>query len=128
MQQYLLDTHALIWFIEGDKQLSLNARTSIEGDNVINYVSIASLWEISIKISLNKLELRTPFEYINRQLRENGFELLPISFADTLTVSTLPFHHRDPFDRLIIAQSLNTGIDIITKDENFLLYGAQVIW
>ena len=128
MQQYLLDTHALIWFIEGDKQLSQTARTSIEGDNDVNYVSIASLWEIAIKVSLKKLELRTPFDQINRQLIENGFELLPVTFEDTLTVSTLPFHHRDPFDRLIIAQALNSGINIITKDENFLSYGPKVIW
>jgi len=75
MQQYILDTHTLIWFIDGDKQLSQTARTSIEGDNVINYVSIGSLWEIAIKISLKKLELKTSFDQINRQLIENGFEL-----------------------------------------------------
>ena len=128
MQQNLLDTHTFIWFIDGDKQLSQTARTSIEGDNVANYVSIGSLWEISIKISLKKLELKVPFDQINKQFLENGFELLPVTFADTLTVSTLPFHHRDPFDRIIIAQALNSGINIITKDENFSLYGVNVIW
>ena len=128
MQQNLLDTHTFIWFIDGDKQLSQTARTSIEGDNVANYVSIGSLWEISIKISLKKLELKVPFDQINKQFLENGFELLPVTFADTLTVSTLPFHHRDPFDRIIIAQALNSGINIITTDENFSLYGVNVIW
>jgi PIN domain nuclease of toxin-antitoxin system len=128
MQQYILDTHTLIWFIDGDKQLSQTARTSIEGDNVINYVSIGSLWEIAIKISLKKLELKTSFDQINRQLIENGFELLPVTFADTLTISNLPFHHRDPFDRMIIAQALNSGIGVITKDENFSLYDVKVIW
>ena len=128
MQQNLLDTHTFIWFIDGDKQLSQTARTSIEGDNVVNYVSIGSLWEISIKISLKKLELKVSFDQINKQFLENGFELLPVTFADTLTVSTLPFHHRDPFDRIIIAQALNSGINIITKDENFSLYGVNVIW
>ena len=128
MQQNLLDTHTFIWFIDGDKQLSQTARTSIEGDNVVNYVSIGSLWEIAIKISLKKLELKVSFDQINKQFLENGFELLPVTFADTLTVSTLPFHHRDPFDRIIIAQALNSGINIITKDENFSLYGVNVIW
>lgn len=128
MEQNLLDTHALIWFIEGDKQLSQIARTSIEADNVVNYVSIACLWEIAIKVSLKKLELKTPFDQINKQVMENGFQFLPIRFTDTLTVSTLPFHHRDPFDRLIIAQALNRGINVITKDENFHLYGVKVIW
>jgi len=101
---------------------------SIEGDNVVNYVSIGSLWEIAIKVSLKKLELKTPFAQINTQLLQNGFELLPVTFADTLTVSTLPFHHRDPFDRIIIAQTLNLGINVITKDDNFPLYGVNVIW
>jgi len=128
MQQNILDTHALIWFIEGDKQLSNRTRILIEGENTLNYVSIASLWEIAIKVSLKKLELQTPFEQINKQLTENGFEFLPVTFADTLTVSTLPFHHRDPFDRLIIAQALNSGINEITKDENFRMYGIKVIW
>src|SRR5947209_8552375 len=101
MQQYLLDTHTLIWFIGGNKELSATARRSIEGDDVINFVSIASLWEIAIKVSLHKLELKAPFSEVNNQLVENGFELLPVTFEDTLTVSTLPFHHRDPFDRIL---------------------------
>jgi len=79
-------------------------------------------------VSLKKLELRTPFDQVSRQLLENGFELLPVTFEDTLTVFTLPFHHRDPFDRLIIARALNSGINIFTKDENFLSYGPKVIW
>ena len=95
---------------------------------MVNYVSIGSLWEIAIKISLKKLELKTPFDQINKQFLENGFEILPVTFADTLIVSALPFHHRDPFDRIIIAQALNNGINIITKDENFSLYGVKVIW
>ncbi len=100
----------------------------LKGNNSVNYVSIASLWEIAIKVSLKKLELKRPFDEINKQLLENGFEFLPVTFADTLTVSTLPFHHRDPFDRLIIAQALNNGINVITKDENFRFYAVKVIW
>lgn len=125
MQQYLLDTHTLIWFIGGNKELSETARQAIEGENATNFVSIASLWEIAIKMSLGKLELKTPFKQINSQLSENGFEILPVTFEDTLTVSTLPFHHRDPFDRIIIAQAVTNGLTIISRDEHFPSYKVK---
>src|SRR5437870_9435046 len=102
MQRNLLDTHALIWFINGDSGLSSKAKQTIEATDAINFVSIASLWEISIKISLGKLELKVPYRQIAQQIIDNGFEILPVTFEDTLVLSTLPFHHRDPFDRLII--------------------------
>lgn len=86
------------------------------------------MWEIAIKISLGKLELKTPFNQIGRQIEENGFEMLPVTFVDTLTISTLPFHHRDPFDRIIIVQSFNNGLTLISKDKNFDLYKAKVLW
>lgn len=121
MQQYLLDTHALIWFIGGKDELSQIARLAIEADEVTNFVSIASIWEIAIKFSWRKLELKTPFNEINRQILENGFEILPITFDDTITVSALPFHHRDPFDRIIIAQAITNGLSIISKDDRFFL-------
>lgn len=128
MQQNLLDTHTLIWYINGDTELSQTARTTIGADNTINFVSIASLWEIAIKISLGKLELKTPFNQIGRQIEENGFEVLPITLEDTMTLSSLPFHHRDPFDRIIIVQSFNNGLSLISKDKRFDLYKAKVIW
>ncbi len=128
MPQNLLDTHTLIWYINGDMELSKNAREAIEAENAINFVSIASLWEMAIKISLGKLELKTPFNQIGRQLEENSFEVLPVTFEDTLTVSTLPFHHRDPFDRIIIAQSFNNALTLISKDKSFDLYNAKVLW
>lgn len=128
MQQNLLDTHTLIWFINGDPELSRTARAAIEADNTINFVSIASLWEMAIKISLGKLELKTPFNQVARQIAENGFEVLPITFEDTLTLSTLPFHHRDPFDRIIIVQSFNNGLTLVSRDKNFELYKADVLW
>lgn len=128
MQQNLLDTHTLIWFIEGSKELSRTARQTIEIENADNYVSIASLWEIAIKISLGKLELKTPFNQIDRQITQNGFEILPVTFEDTLIVSALPFHHRDPFDRIIIAQAITNKLTIISKDGLFSSYTAKVIW
>lgn len=128
MRQNLLDTHALIWYINGDPDLSQNARAAIEADDAVNFVSTASLWEMAIKTSLGKLELKTPFKQIARQIEENGFEILPITFEDTLTVSTLPFHHRDPFDRIIIVQSFNNGLSVISRDKSFDLYKTKVLW
>ncbi|MDX2048721.1 MAG: type II toxin-antitoxin system VapC family toxin [Chitinophagaceae bacterium] len=96
MQKNLLDTHALIWFVNGDSSLSLKARQAIEAPDNINFISIASLWEISIKISLGRLELRTPYTQVYQQIMNNGFELLPVTFDDTLILSSLPFNHRDP--------------------------------
>ena len=124
----LLDTHTFIWFNEGDIQLSKDARKAIERDDVINFISIASLWEISIKISLGKLELKTPFSSISDQILKNGFQILPITFHDTLALSKLPFHHRDPFDRMIISQSISNKLAIVSKDKNFKDYQVSLIW
>lgn len=128
MQHNLLDTHAAIWFIDGNGLLSQKAKTQIEDENAINFVSIASLWEIAIKVSLGKLELKTSFNQINKKLVENGLEILPVTFEDTVVISSLPFHHRDPFDRIIIAQALTNKMTIISKDAQFSSYGAKVIW
>jgi len=124
----LLDTHALIWFIEGDKQLSARAKNTIEKNEGINFVSIATLWEIAIKVSLNKLELKKPFSKISEQILNNGFQILPITFEDTLRISKLPFHHRDPFDRIISSQGFTNSLAIISKDDIFKKYEVNVIW
>ena len=124
----LIDTHALIWFLNGDNDLSENAREAIEHNDAINFISIASLWEIAIKISLGKLELETPFSKISDQIANNGFQILPITFDDTLILSSLPFHHKDPFDRIIISQSLNNSLTIISKDNYFTAYQVALKW
>lgn len=124
----LLDTHSFIWFIEGDNQLSKKARQSIEENDAVNSLSIASLWEMAIKVSLGKLKLKTGFSEISQQIFDNGFQILPITFEDTLIISTLPFHHRDPFDRILIAQSLTNKLAIISKDNIFDRYGISLIW
>ena len=125
---YLLDTHVLIWFLNGDKSLSPKARKAIESDNATNFVSIASLWEISIKLSLDRISIKVPFENLGIELEKNNFQLLPITLADTVILSTLPFNHRDPFDRLIISQSISNDFTLISKDKEFSSYEIKLLW
>lgn len=124
----LLDTHTFIWFINGDKNISAKAKKLIETEDAENFISIVSLWEISIKISLGKLELKMPLANLKELILENNFEILPVSFDDILKLPELPFHHRDPFDRLLITQSITNKLTLISKDANFKLYNAKVIW
>ncbi len=127
--KYLLDTHTFIWFIEGDVRLSDHARTRIaEPSNEIS-VGIASLWEMAIKMSIGKLSLSQPFDVlIPTQLALNDITILDISLSHLFTVTQLPFHHRDPFDRLIIAQSLTDNLPLINIDAVFDHYGVNRIW
>ena len=125
----LLDTHALLWFIGNDSQLSATARENIENPAHDKFVSAASLWEIAVKLSLEKLKLPRPFdEVFPQQLEVNGFELLPISCVQLNRLASLPFHHRDPFDRLLIAQALADGMTIVTRDTEFSKYPAKTLW
>ncbi len=126
---YLLDTHTFLWFINDDAALSNTAKALIEdGQNTI-YLSVASVWEMAIKVSLNKLQMPTPFaDFIDEQLRKNDIALLGIKTQHTGVVVTLPFHHRDPFDRLIIAQSLSEDIPVIGRDTVFDTYQVKRYW
>ncbi len=124
----LLDTHALIWFLDGDDSLSKTARKAIENTRSVNFVSIASLWEIAIKVSLKKLEINTSLADVFSLVLRNGFVILPILPEEILVLAGLSFHHRDPFDRLIIAQALYNDLAVITKDDNFKAYEVNCIW
>ena len=125
----LLDTHALLWFIGNDPQLSAPARENIENPAHEKFVSAANLWEIAVKLSLEKLKLPRPFgEVFPQQLEVNGFELLPISCVQLNQLVALPFHHRDPFDRLLIAQALADGMTVVTRDLEFSKYPAKILW
>jgi len=126
---YLLDTHTFLWFINGDIQLSQKAKIAIDNPIASKYVSIASLWEIAIKLSKGKLELTRPFGALKQQMELNGFELLPISFEHTLELCSLAHHHSDPFDRIIIAQAITEKFIAISKDKNFIKYkNLQLLW
>ena len=125
----LLDTHTLYWFIEGNRQLSPQARTVV-GDpaNEILF-SPASYWEMAIKISMGKWRLNRPYEeFLNVGLLQYGFSVLPIQPAHTAGLIGMPFHHKDPFDRLLVAQALVEQLPIVSADEQLEAYGVTRIW
>jgi PIN domain nuclease of toxin-antitoxin system len=125
----LLDTHAFLWFIAGNTALSRKCRTLIEDDDNQKFVSIASITEIAIKTSLGKLSLKHPFdEIIPQQLRRNNFYLHPFTIEHAILLSKLPFHHRDPFDRMIVAQSLVENLPVLSNDGALDAYGIKRIW
>jgi PIN domain nuclease of toxin-antitoxin system len=124
----LLDTHVLIWFLNGDQRLSSKVRDSIEDINNTKIVSIASIWEIAIKISLGKFRFPQGFKRFLEIVEENGFVILPISFDHTLVISTLEFIHRDPFDRILIAQCKSENFTFVTHDEFIKKYNIDTIW
>jgi PIN domain nuclease of toxin-antitoxin system len=125
---YILDTHTLIWFMEGNAFLSENARRAIEDEENVKYISIASLWEIAVKISLGKLKLKKKFDSFLYDLSQTNIKILPITISHIIRVSTLEFIHRDPFDRLIICQSLEENFNIIGKDQHFSRYNVGLFW
>ena len=124
----ILDTHALIWFFEGDSNLSAKALEAIENTNNKKFVSIASLWEIAIKTSLGKLTLQKPLDTFLSELVQSDVEILPVSINHILLVSQLHFFHKDPFDRIIIAQGITEKFPVVTKDPSFLLYPTDLYW
>jgi PIN domain nuclease of toxin-antitoxin system len=125
----LIDTHALLWYLQGDSNLSNLALTTIEDkDNNEVFLSIVSLWEISVKLGLGKLELQRPFENLEADLQRLDIKILPIAFADLNIYRSLPLHHRDPFDRILIAQSIGNSLTIITRDQLFEPYSIRVMW
>ena len=126
---YLLDTHTFLWFIENNKNLPDSTRSLIQTtqDNV--YVSIVTPWEIAIKTSIGKLSLSKPIEALfPLEMTTNSFILLPISYSHSIELVKLPFHHNDPFDRMLIAQAMNESLSIISRDASFDDYGIHRIW
>jgi PIN domain nuclease of toxin-antitoxin system len=123
----LLDTHAFLWWCEDAPELSKKARNSISDEEC--YVSLASLWEIAIKVSLGKLRLPSSFSrYLPEQMSANGFLSLDIRFRHIAGCAALPWRHRDPFDRLLISQAIEEGMAVVSRDEAFSAYGVRRIW
>ncbi|MBV9947351.1 MAG: type II toxin-antitoxin system VapC family toxin [Myxococcales bacterium] len=128
MSRILLDTHALLWFVANDAALSAQARALIEtADDA--FVSVATAWETAIKVQLGKLTVDAPSAeaFFDEQMRANGFTYLPIAPAHVFRAAALPSHHRDPFDRMLIAQAFAEGLVLVTR-EDFRAYGVATIW
>ncbi len=126
--KYLLDTHTFLWFVNDSDEIPEELFNLLESD-VDLLLSIASLWEIAIKVNIGKLTLPKPYmNFISEQMKLNDIEILPISLEHLNLISTLPLYHRDPFDRLIIAQSLVENLTIISKDSAFDAYAITKLW
>lgn len=120
----LLDTHVLLWALADPDRLIASTRTLLEDPQHEVFVSAASLWEIAIKVGLGKLEVPDDLE---RAVFAVGFQALEIRFPHVRAVRTLPTHHRDPFDRLLVAQALHEDLKLVTRDARIPLYGVEVI-
>ncbi|MGA3015749.1 MAG: type II toxin-antitoxin system VapC family toxin [Bryobacteraceae bacterium] len=122
----LIDTHVLIWWSKNSRRLGRQAQKLISAPQNSIWVSSASIWEISIKVSLRRLELNgLPLEKIPEDLEHHGFSALPISFRHALAVHDLPFHHSDPFDRMLIAQAQCEDLVLLTADPSIMAYDVR---
>lgn len=125
----LLDTHAFLWWVDGSPSLGKRARAAIANPRNEVLLSLVSCWELAIKLSIGKLHLKTPLErFVPDQLVANGFRLMGLELRHVTRVAGLPFHHRDPFDRLLVAQALEENLTIISRDRVFRQYGVGRIW
>jgi PIN domain nuclease of toxin-antitoxin system len=129
MQRVLLDTHSFLWFVTEDPKLSAVAQRVIaEGGNE-PILSVACVWEIAIKVSIGRLPIPAPLDsFIPEQLRINRISLLPIELKHLFEVTRIPLHHRDPFDRMIIAQAIVEGLPVLSADPAFDKYPIQRLW
>ncbi len=125
---YLLDTHTFVWMVQADPRLSLTTQKLIvRPDNDI-LLSVASLWEIAIKVSIGKLEIPGGFPKLIDAATQEYVGMIPISTVAVAAIATLPFHHKDPFDRLLAATSLTLGCPLISVDSVFDQYGVNRVW
>ncbi len=125
---YLLDTHILIWYAEGDSQLPERIRNLILDPGNTVFVSHASIWEMTIKISIGKLKVKFTLPEWEELLDKNGFSICRPEFRHFETLLRLPWHHNDPFDRILIAQGIVENYTIITRDQNFKAYSAALAY
>ena len=127
--KYLIDTHTLLWIITNNQKLSRKTKKLYLNSENIIYFSLASIWEMAIKISLRKLSIEEPLnDFIHRHIKGNDIKILNIEVKHILSLENLPYYHRDPFDRLIISQSSYENIPILSSDKVFDLYPVKRIW
>ena len=129
MSRLLLDTHVFLWWVTDDPNLTTVARRAIADAHNECCLSLASCWEMAIKLSLGKLRLTKPVgRFVTEQLAANDFTLLNIELRHAVKIEKLPFHHRDPFDRLLIAHAVTEKLIIVTADSVFANYGVNILW
>jgi PIN domain nuclease of toxin-antitoxin system len=126
--RYLLDTHTFLWLAEDDPRLDANVRALFSDANNEIFLSAASAWEMAIKASLGKLILATPLSRLVAGGVERGIQLLGVSCEHAYQVEQLPFHHRDPFDRLLVAQASHGGMQLVSRDPKLDAYPAIRVW
>jgi PIN domain nuclease of toxin-antitoxin system len=124
----LLDTHAFIWFFNGDEQLSIKAKRLIQDPKVTKFISIASIWEVAIKIAIKKLVFDGLTSEVVELIDKNGFKILQISVEHIVALEELELTHRDPFDRILVAQAMVEKMAIVTRDENIQKYQIKTLW
>lgn len=124
----LLDTHALIWFANNDKKLPKKVYNTIIEKDTFTFISVASIWEISIKLQLNKLELKYTVEQLISFIENNNIQIVNISIEHVRVLDKLPSIHKDPFDRILIAQTIAENFTLITSDENINKYDVTILW
>lgn len=125
---YLLDTHTVLWFLSNTDKLSKLAYNTICEPSGLNYISIASAWEVAVKVSCDKLQLEGGVSGYLRAADANSFKLMPIKEAYLKHIETLPFYHRDPFDRMLIATAISEDLCLITADKNIHQYDVPWLW
>lgn len=123
---YLLDTHAILWYVSGNKELSLNARSVMESEKC--FFSYVSLWEIAIKQAKGTLEFEIDIPRLKSVLEDEGFIYLTPTEYDAERIKSLPDIHRDPFDRLLIAQAMENDLSLVTTDSKIPLYDVKTFW
>jgi len=126
--KYLLDTHAVIWYLEDSSRLPSNTKEIIDNNTNRIFISSVSLWEIAIKINLGKLNLIMSFDEVLDHVKKGDFEVVQIEDEYLKMLSILPFIHKDPFDRLLIATALAENLTILTADENIHKYDVSWVW
>lgn len=124
----LLDTHTLLWFAADDPRLSQSADHAIRDRGIQAFVSVASLWEIGIKIRIGKLKLDHGWDGLLQGMKQNDLQVLPVTPQHVVMTCQLPFHHRDPFDRMLVAQALVEDLTIVSADSQFDAYGIRRLW
>jgi PIN domain nuclease of toxin-antitoxin system len=124
----LLDTHALLWFAADDRRLGRRAQRAMESADAELYISAATVWEMAIKCSVGRLALPSHVDrYVGDKLNE-GYRMLPVEWSHAAAVEQMPWHHRDPFDRLLAAQALVEEMPVVTRDRVFRKYGLETVW